>query len=40
VREELRKECQGRRLVFAPEDDVCAALEKCYEVWRHMFKSE
>jgi hypothetical protein len=36
--EELRKECQGRGLIFTPALDVCQDLERCYEVWGHMFR--
>lgn len=38
VAEELKKECQGRGIIFTPSPEVCDNLEKCREVWHHMFR--
>lgn len=37
VRDELRKQCDGKGSIFQPDQILCPALEACYNVWEGMF---
>lgn len=40
VSERLSEECEGNRAIFAPSDELCIPLKKCYKQWQHHFDSE